>query len=346
MTLTDQSPYRMRFAPFAPLPDDKLCEELGGRLWLDSLSLRAKGTAKGGPFGRARAYARTAPVTQLVIEPGTIRCWINENTNPAPHAYTPQPNPTVHIPVLDAAQWRDLTVITRHLADRFARLPAESVLQEINNTGARNGIRLLPTLDQCHTSCSCSSRSALCKHAATALIQVARCLDAMPLVLLLLRGRSPVDFFSGLQDPDHPSLRPYYLPRHHPDPPAASAQTAYDRWQHSPRPPLPSLPLPPERPAEPVLPAVPGLDAQDLAGLAVETVRRAHALLSALTATHDTAYTVRASIPDGEGCDGDQPVARLRPQIPLQQRLQDLQEATGLTREELARAVSEWGTSS
>ena len=84
MTLTE-NPYRMRFTPFASLPNDELCEGVGGRLWLEALSPRAKGATKS-PFGRARAYARTAAVTHLVIEPGIIRCWINENTRPAPSA--------------------------------------------------------------------------------------------------------------------------------------------------------------------------------------------------------------------------------------------------------------------
>uniref|UniRef100_UPI0018D16647 SWIM zinc finger family protein n=1 Tax=Streptomyces clavuligerus TaxID=1901 RepID=UPI0018D16647 len=229
MTPADHHPHRMRFTPFLPLPDDKLCEGTGGRLWLDALSPRTKGPVKG-PLGRARTYARTATVTHLVIEPGTIRCWINENTttDPTPGAYTPQPNPTIRIPVLDHGQWRDLTVISRHLADRLARLPAGDVLEEITSTGARNNIRLLPGLDQCLTSCSCSSRSALCKHAATALLQAARCFDTMPLVLLLLRGRAPSDFFSGLRDSDHPSL-------HHgatslPLPRVTPAQSAYHQW--------------------------------------------------------------------------------------------------------------------
>ncbi|MFF8446656.1 hypothetical protein ACF06Q_03040 [Streptomyces leeuwenhoekii] len=108
-------------------------------------------------------------MTHLVIEPGVIRCWINENTHPAPapRTYTPQPNPTIHIPVLDHGQWRDLTMITRHLADRLARLPAENALQEITSTGARNGIRLLPTPYQCRTSATRSLSSLLSKPADT-----------------------------------------------------------------------------------------------------------------------------------------------------------------------------------
>ncbi|MGW1163580.1 SWIM zinc finger family protein [Streptomyces sp. NPDC002519] len=184
MTLPHKGSYHVRFAPFDALPGTEMCERLGGRTWLDSLSPRAKRASKGtsSPLLRARAYARTAPVTSLAIEAGTIWCWINENTNPdpSPYAYTPQPNPTIRIPVLDGSQWRDLTLITRHLVGRLASLPADEVLFEINNAGARNGIRLLPTIDQCHASCSCSSRSSLCRHAATALFQTARVLDAMP----------------------------------------------------------------------------------------------------------------------------------------------------------------------
>ncbi|KOV37232.1 SWIM zinc finger family protein [Streptomyces sp. H036] len=341
MTLTDHNPYRMRFTPSAPLPDDELYERAGaGRLWLDALAPRTKSGTKG-PFGRARAYARTAPVTHLVLEPGTIRCWINDNTGPAPasRAYVPQPHPTIHIPVLDHGQWHDLTVITRHLTDRFARLSAEDVLQEITSTGARNGIHLLPTLDQCRTSCSCSSRSALCKHAATALLQVARYLDTMPLVLLLLRGRSPVDFFAGLQDPDHPSL---HAPRHLPSPPATPAQTAHDQWERVAQPSLPPVPALPEQPTTPVLAVVDGFDGRTLADLAAETAQRAYALLSALIHPGtDTAHTA-GNLAEAEW-SGTSPTSRQLPTIPLQQRLRELQEATGMTKAELAQAVRDWG---
>ncbi len=57
------NPHRMRLAPFAPLPSDDLCDGVDGRLWLEALTPRAKGTTKS-PFGRARAYARTAAVTR------------------------------------------------------------------------------------------------------------------------------------------------------------------------------------------------------------------------------------------------------------------------------------------
>ncbi|MFD4210517.1 SWIM zinc finger family protein, partial [Micromonospora tulbaghiae] len=244
--------------------------------------------------------------------------------------------------VLDHGQWHDLTVITRHLTDRLARLPAEEVLQEITSTGARNGIHLLPTLDQCHTSCSCSSRSALCKHAATALLQVARYLDTMPLVLLLLRGRSPVDFFAGLQDPDHPSLKNSHTPRHLPSPPATPAQTAHDQWERVAQPSLPPVPALPERPTTPVLAVVDGFDGRTLADLTAEAAQRAYALLSALIHPGTDAAHTAGNLAEAER-SGASPTSRQLPTIPLQQRLRELQEATGLTKAELAQAVRDWG---
>ncbi|MEU9602527.1 SWIM zinc finger family protein [Streptomyces sp. NPDC048109] len=337
MTLTDDDPQRMRFAAFTPLRDGELFKRAGDRLWLDALAPRAKNTK--GPFGRARAYARTAAVSHLVIEPGTVRCLIDETTGSAPSSrtYATQPHPTIHIPVLDQGQWRDLTVITRHLAGRLARLPAEDVLEEIAATGARNGIHLLPTFDQCRTSCSCSSRSDLCKHVVTVLLQAARCLDEMPLTLLLLRGRSPVAFFSGLQDLDHPSLRGG--PRRLPDPPVASAQAVYDRWQHAARP----LPLVPDAPAQPAVPVLPAgvFDPDLLAGLAAGTAQRAHSLLQSLTGAEPTA----AVPPEEPGRADAAPVPLPRAQIPLQQHLAELQQATGMTRAQLAEAVRNWGLS-
>lgn len=340
MTLTDNTPQRMRFTAFAPLPDGELCERTGGRLWLDALAPRAKSAAKG-PFGRARAYARTAAVSHLVIEPGTVRCLIDEATGVAPssRAYATQPHPTIHIPVLDPGQWRDLTVITRHLVGRLGRLPAENVLEEIASTGARNGIHLLPALDQCRTSCGCSSRSDLCKHIVTVLLQAARCLDEMPLALLLLRGRSPVAFFSGLQDPGHPSL--LGGSSRLPDPPVASAQSVYDRWQRAARP-LPPVPEAPEQPATPVLPDGvfhPGV----LAELAAGTAQRAHSLLQSLTGAEPSAAVPPAGPAAEAGRAAATPVPLQRAPIPLQQRLAELQQATGMTRAELAQAVRDWG---
>ncbi|MEU6351626.1 SWIM zinc finger family protein [Streptomyces sp. NPDC047072] len=343
MTLPDKGSYQVRSDPFGPLPGTDMCEHLGGRVWLDSLSPRAKGSPKSSssPLPRARAYARTAPVTHLVIEAGTIRCWINENTNPAPspYAYTPQPNPTVRIPVLDWSQWRDLTLITRHLAARWPHRPAEDVLYEIINAGARNGIRLLPTIDQCQASCSCSSRSALCQHAATALYQTARLLDHMPLALLLIRGRSATDFFAGILDPDHPSLLPHYRPGRHTHPPDTSADAAYDRWQHSPRPPLPPLPLPSQDLARPVLPGMPGTDTQAVSVLATETSWRAHAMLRALTTPEGSVPAQETEVPADAAHDAVRLAARHHLRIPLQRRLQ---ETLGMSADELARAVTAW----
>jgi hypothetical protein len=60
MTLPDKGSYQVRSDPFGPLPDTAMCERLGGRVWLDSLSHRAKGSSKSSssPLTRARAYAR------------------------------------------------------------------------------------------------------------------------------------------------------------------------------------------------------------------------------------------------------------------------------------------------
>ncbi|MCZ1012108.1 hypothetical protein [Streptomyces lydicus] len=351
MTLPDKGGYQIRFAP-GPLPEGELCERLGGRLWLDALAPRTKGASKAlsGPLGRARPYARTATVTSLLLEVGTIRCWIEADTN-APSPYKPRPAPTVAIPALDHAQWHDLTTITRPLAARLARLPAEEVLSELVGTGARCGIHLLPKLDQCHVVCGCSSRTAVCKHAATALLQTARCLDTMPLALLALRGRAAHDFFAGMQDPEHPSLHPHYQPGRYPHPPVISAETAYNRWQRSPRPSLPMLPLPPEHPAAPVPPGMPGADGRALADIATATSGYAHALLQTLTTTTlpgvvaqtaaEPVTHLAGEAPGPSAAAADSPI-----EIPLQQRLQKLQEATGLTKAELMRAVVDWTSTS
>ncbi|MFE0777807.1 hypothetical protein [Streptomyces sp. NPDC058861] len=349
MTLSDSDKggYQLAFCP-GPLPEDAACEQAGGRLWLDALSPGTPRTSRPGPgpLARALAYARTATMPRLLLGAGTIRCWILKDTTTA--SYQPRTAVAVHIPVLDHEQWHDLITLARPLAARLARLPAEEVLRELADTGARCGIRLLPDLQQCHTTCDCSSRAAVCKHGAAALLQAARCLDTMPLALLTLRGRSARDVFAGIKDPDHPSLHPRYRPAGSSRPPTISAETAYDRWQHSPRPPLPPLPLPPEHPAAQGPPGMPGADAAVLAGVAEATSGYAHALLRRLTGTTlpmpvPAQTAAEPTTPLTTETSTASPAASGSPAgLPLQQRLELLRESLGLTREELVRAVTDW----
>ena len=322
MPLPDKGPYLMRFTPQPPLAGDDMAERPAGRAWLTALTPR--GTVGAGPFTRARASARTAPVSHLLLEPGTVRLWINENTRPDgnTYAYVPQPNPTIRIPTLDASQWRDLTLITRHLAGRWSAMAAEDVLTELAAAGARNGIRLLPTLDQCAASCPCPSNAAVwCKHAATALYQVARALDTQPLALLVLRGRAATDFFAGLHDPDHRSLQPRYEPSRTVRP-AVLAETAYDQWEHS-QPPLPPHLEPPTAPAQPEPVALPGIDATAMHLIATDAAHRAHALLNTLTSLSGrTSRDPTHAVPTDPKHDAARLAAGHDLQLPLQRRLQ------------------------
>ncbi|KDN72982.1 hypothetical protein DF19_07320 [Streptomyces olindensis] len=70
MPLPDKGPYLMRFSPAAPPPGDDVAERPAGRAWLSALTPRGQTGAT--QLTRARDYARTAPVTQLVLEPGTL----------------------------------------------------------------------------------------------------------------------------------------------------------------------------------------------------------------------------------------------------------------------------------
>jgi hypothetical protein len=111
------------------------------------------------------------------------------------------------------------------------------------------------------------------------------------------------------------------------------------------RPALPPVWPPPEQPATPVLHLLGGFDDQTLAGLAAETALRAHSLLHTLTQTDAAATTSPAGIPAEADWDGNSSDSRQLPHIPLQQRLQELQKATGMTKAELAQAVRDWGLS-
>jgi uncharacterized Zn finger protein len=329
MTLPDKGPNLMWFPPAPPLPGDLMAERAGGRAWL--LALVPRGQAGAAAFTRARAYARTAPVAHLTLEPGTVRCWINENPEPRndPYAYVPQPHPTIRIPVLDASQWRDLALITRHLAGRWAHQPADDVLIEITEAGARNGIHLMPTLDRCEASCPCASRADLCKHAATALYQVARAVDAQPLALLLLAGRAPTDFFAALKDPGHPSLQRPPLPRY----PVVSAHDAYASWELTTQPSLPSPLAPPPAPKPPESVAMPGTDAEAMGLLAADTAQRAHTLLLSLISSPGPAQQSAPIAP----ADPREDAARLAAQHPLSLPLQRRMRET-LERDEDERA--------
>ncbi|MFE0061388.1 hypothetical protein [Streptomyces sp. NPDC059003] len=99
---------------------------------------------------------------------------------------------------------------------------------------------------------------------------------------------------------------------------------------------------PPEQPVMPVLPAVGRFDGRTLARLAADTSQRAHSLLRTLTKDDAAATTQPMGILMQADRDTGSPVPLQLPHIPLQQRLREDQEATGMSKAELAQAVREW----
>lgn len=93
----------------------------------------------------------------------------------------------------------------------------------------------------------------------------------------------------------------------------------------------------------PSLPAVAGVVEQSLAEVAADTARRAHSLLRTLTEGVPSATARRTGLVTEAEPGVGSPASRQLHRIPLQQRLRELQEATGMTKAELAQAVRDWG---
>lgn len=101
MPLPDKGPYLMRFSPAAPPPGDDVAERPAGRAWLSALTPRGQTGAT--QLTRARDYARTAPVTQLVLEPGTL---LHRHPGVEPHQHAAPPGAD-HRPHRDRAPRTD-----------------------------------------------------------------------------------------------------------------------------------------------------------------------------------------------------------------------------------------------
>ncbi|MFJ9167326.1 hypothetical protein ACIRN5_23490, partial [Lysinibacillus fusiformis] len=192
---------------------------------------------------------------------------------------------TVDVPCLPPQQWRDLTHIARALPLRWAQMTGAEITERLIMEAERHDLPLLPDPEDVFPECGCTARSALCKHAAAALLQTARVLDTDPLALLLLRGRSAADFLAGVADLEHPSLTRTFRAGAPVELPQVSADDAYARRHRSARHPLPPLPVPgPAVSPKVALTPLPGVDMDDLTLLAIRTAKRAGGVLADLIA--------------------------------------------------------------
>lgn len=145
------------------------------------------------PIARGRAYAQGGHVRDLQIEPGHIGARV-QGTRPMPHRVD------VRIPIFDDAIWnRALAVMAERAAIGGALLIGE-LAPETSDLFLSLGVDLffMPG-ERIAVSCSCADWQKPCKHAAAALLSVAREMERDPFVLFLVRGRGRDDVLAALR---------------------------------------------------------------------------------------------------------------------------------------------------
>ncbi|MFI6449096.1 hypothetical protein [Kitasatospora sp. NPDC050543] len=222
MSLSPSAAYNRAFTPVPALDGKTDAATVVGQAWLGALTATPATRTR---LARARSYPRAARITELSLSlamhdphhaarSATIRCVLADDDEAPPwdrHRWG-ETHVTVSIPCLRLSQWQELTHIARALPLRWAQLTGAKITERLLAEAERHAVALLPAPQDLRTGCSCTGRSGLCKHAATALFQTARLLDTDPLSLLLLRGRAASDFLAGVADPDHPSLTRAFRP--------------------------------------------------------------------------------------------------------------------------------------
>jgi hypothetical protein len=213
----------------------------------------------------------------------------------------------IRVRELTGAEWEALLDLVSSEVGFAAALLDGELPPELVDLARAAGLDLLPGPGDLTPNCSCPDWADPCKHAAAVCYLVGDVLDADPMALLLLRGRSSEEVMAGLRsrrsDSSPASAPPTALDassdrgvpaaalyRRHagladPDPalpdPALPDPAPTTLAPH--RPALPTPPLPPAHPGRPAAlvadpPPSSGLTAAALTALAADAARRAHAL--------------------------------------------------------------------
>lgn len=244
-----------------------------GEAWLDALEGIAGGST--GRLGRGRTYARQGRAEDLVVEPGTVRAWV-QGSRPDPYA--------VHVELrrLRDDEWDAVIDAIVAKSGHAAALLDGELDPGIVADAREVEVELLPRARDLRTACSCPDDVDPCKHAAAVCYLLADALDHDPFVLLLLRGRRRDEVLEAVRQrrlgagtTDGGSEQGHDADAE----PALVGVDAAEAWARTPGP-LPSVPVVAHGPSRPASwpsdpPTFAPFDGAGLRAIAADAARRA-----------------------------------------------------------------------
>ena len=281
------------------------------KAWVDALEGRASLDPNRLP--RGRTYARTGAAGPLTIRPGEVVASV-QGSRSAPYRVT------VRVRTFDDLEWtRILDAFAAEIGHAAALLEGE-LPPVVAADAAGIGLDLLPGPGEIQPRCTCPDWADPCKHSAAVCYLVADELDRDPFGILLLRGRSRGEILAALRARRSSTRdgaksgggigedRGATFQPGGPGGPGGPGVPARAAWHRDLINVPPTPPMPPQHPGRPpILPADPpaGTDigVGALRALAVDAVRRAHALAQGartsgleLTADEDVARRAAALV--------------------------------------------------
>ncbi|GAA2537784.1 hypothetical protein GCM10010210_04520 [Pseudonocardia hydrocarbonoxydans] len=215
-----------------------------------------------GVLRRGRRFAGSGRLGPVTIAPGRVSAVADDPDDGLVETI-------VRIAELDDADWDRVLGRLAAEAGHLAALLDGEIPRAFVTAADAAGVALLPGVGDLESECDCPDVGDPCTHSAALCYQTSWLLDADPLVLLLLRGRSADELLGAPVTVDPPADDPLERPV-----PAAEARAA-------PVPPLPVTPAP--RPTTPIaLPDPPGMPPDALTRLAARAAGLAAALLAAV----------------------------------------------------------------
>ena len=261
-----------------------------GRGWLKALE---DSTLDDATLRQGRRAARASAVGAVSLRPGRLTAVVRAADGTARRA-------DVLVRTFTDAEWDRLLGAVAREAGHLAALLDGEMPPNLVADAAAAGVELLPGIGELEPDCECGEWDH-CPHTAALCYQVARLLDAEPLLLLLLRGRAEAELTQELQRRvRRRAAEESVSERERAGRVGMRAGEAYARAAS-----CPPLPAPPPMPGAPSIPSLaggvppaPGLDVSALEFLIADTARRARRLLAeALRTGH--AATPLPGRPDG-----------------------------------------------
>ena len=242
-----------------------------GAAWVNALETRARLDPNRLP--RGRTYARWGHVGPLSVRPGRVEASVMGSRSSAYRVW-------IRVRELTATEWEALLDLISSEVGFAAALLDGELPPELVDLARAAGLDLLPGAGDLQPNCSCPDWAEPCKHAAAVCYLVGDVLDADPMAVLLLRGRSSEEVMAGLRarrsegpagagsasssgdgsdfasDPGVPAAALYR--RHQaPPPPHSSLPTQPLPTQPLPTPTVPTQPLPTPSVPRPSVPTQP-----------------------------------------------------------------------------------------